>query len=127
MTSEDLDDLMRWLHTADTWFLKASHKLKGLHEADPRPEPRWLLGYEGSRFLFGILNEAVTTMPSVLESAEDEHIAEVLGAARSLVAALEERERSGRRSRLATKLEDVAGRTPEEAAAFLAKAAELRS
>lgn len=116
MTRVDLERMVRWTTTAKTWFGKAVRKLEREGErARDRQEARWLVGYEAERLLSSALWEATSLVPLL----NDEQVEDVLHRSRELTTLLRNRV-------LVAKLENVDGRTEEEAAAFRAKAASLR-
>lgn len=115
MNREEYDRAQRWRATAETWFRKTSTYLAALMREEPNEDVRHGLGWEVGHLLGNVLWEAEQLAPHV----PDDLIEDIERKAKALVSAL-------RAQRLATKLEQTHGRTPEEAAAFQAKAAELR-
>ena len=87
------------------------------HEAESatNDSARWLVGYDAATLLWRVLLD----LRSLVDLLSDEVGFDSEPQARALYETLRAR-------RLAAKLEQVEGRTPEEAAAFLAKASELR-
>lgn len=88
------------------------------HNADmarPNSERRWVVGYEANTLLCKVLGDAQMLITLLNDDAGDD----AEEAAKTLYGALRAR-------RIAAKLDNVEGRTPEEAEAFLAKAKELR-
>lgn len=104
-----------WQRTAETWVQKTAARLR--RDAQDAPSDlRWLIGYDASEFVRTLVWEAETLIPLIdVEQLED------LKRRTDAVA------RRVRDRILAEKLSGTAGRTPEEAAAFRAKADELRS
>lgn len=112
----DLSATLRRVKDATTRFNRAVLYLA--HEADqgsPASERRWLVGYEANAMLWKTLADARMLVGLLNDDVDGE--AEY--AAKALYDLLKAR-------RVAAKLENVEGRTPEEAEAFLAKARELR-
>lgn len=103
----------RRAHDAATRFSRAVGLLRAQAELE---RERWLAGYEAETLLWKVLGDARDLVP-VLN--DDSDAAEAERAARALFEALKAR-------RLALRLENVTGRTPEEAEMFRAKAEELR-
>ena len=110
-----LQKILRRCHDAATRVNMATLFL--MHEARDRPsrEQRWLIGYEADLLLQKILADAESLAGLLNDDASDE--AEY--AAKAIYGALKAR-------RLAAALENVVGRTAEEAEAFKAKAKHLR-
>jgi hypothetical protein len=103
----------RWRRTATTYFQKAAATIKWL--CDHSNENVRAVGqWEAAELLQRMLSEAQLLTPYLGDEAE-----ETEQAAKDLVARI-------RAHRLAGKLEQTDGRTPEEAAAFRERAAELR-
>lgn len=111
-----LDRTSRWRSTAVTWVRKTTALLAAQGRAASSTTERWLVGYEASQLLEAVLSEAETLAGLLVE---EHHAEDAERRARDLAALL-------RRSRLAGKLSNVEGRTPEEASAFLEKAEALR-
>lgn len=115
--AQRLDAILRRAKDAGTRFNRAVLFL--MYEADkgtPRGERPWLIGYHSGLLLEQVMGDAKSLVPLLnKESVEDcERVA------KTVYEALRAR-------RLASKLEQVEGRTPEEAAAFQEKARRLRS
>lgn len=85
-------------------------------KGSPNSERRWLVGYEAETLLSKALSDAEALVPLLNADAGDE----AEHTAKRLYDALRAR-------RLAAKLDQVEGRTPEEAEAFKAKARKLRA
>jgi hypothetical protein len=107
----------RWRVTTATWFKKSSALLQRMSQGVANDEARWLVGYETEQMLTAILSEAEVLVPLLVE---EDLVVPVEVEARKLAEAL-------RRHRVAMKLEQTQGRTPEEAEAFRRKAADLRT
>lgn len=108
----DPTKITRWRSTATTWVRKTCALLLN---ADPRNrDEQWLIGYDAARFMTDVLGELEMLAPLLGPHADDVQVAAV-----NLYGTV-------KRARLAEKLEHVEGRTPEEAASFLDKAARLR-
>lgn len=110
--------LRRWNATARTWFSKASHSLRHLHDETDSNVTRSLVGDEAGRLLVDVLGDARRLVPLLTDEA-------------IYTFEMVEREAQGlvrllRNERLASKMENTNGRSPEEAAMFRAKVAELR-
>jgi hypothetical protein len=110
-------DVRRRALDAATRFGTAVVLLRHQAEHARNESERWLAGYEAEALLWKVLSDA-RLLVDVLND-EDSSDDEVQRQARALYEALRAR-------RLARKLEQVEGRTPEEAAAFKEKARELR-
>jgi hypothetical protein len=105
----------RWSTTAATWLQKATALLSSNAAAARDADQRWLVGYDAEQLLRQLLwraDELVGLLP-------DDLLDDVLRDARALTERL-------RAQRLASKLENVEGRTVEEAAMFTERAAQLR-
>jgi hypothetical protein len=116
MLREMLPQIGRWSATSRTWLAKTVALLRAAHEEARADEARWVVGYHAGQLLYAVVSEAESLLPLL----NDEDLDEALRRVGVFADALRDRE-------LALKLENVAGRTPEEAEAFLAKAAELRA
>lgn len=114
--ADDFAKLSRWRSTAQTWFEKVALRLSAHGEQARTADERWLVGYEATRLLESVLGDAQFLVCLL----DDDQIEDVERKAKSLAALLRAR-------RLAGKLENVEGRTPEEAATFTAAAARLRA
>jgi hypothetical protein len=110
----DLSKMCRWRSMASSWLAKAAAVLVA-SGAGSRDERRWLVGYESERLLTGALSELGALVPLL----QDDQVEEAERLARSLASLL-------RDHRLSFALAHNAGRTPEEAEAFRAKAEQLR-
>lgn len=114
--SSSLRDALRRAKDAATRVDRAATFLRHeASEATPNSERRWLIGYEAENLLWNVLRDA----HSLVDLLNDDQGDGAEAAAKTVYEALRAR-------RLAAKLDDVEGRTPEEAAAFQAKARELR-
>lgn len=114
---ERLSAILRRAKDAGTRFQHAVQFL--MYEArqgSPHSERRWLVGYHSGLLLEQVMGDAECLIPLVNE----EQVEDCERVARTVYEALRAR-------RLASKLEQVEGRTPEEAAAFQEKARRLRS
>jgi hypothetical protein len=112
--SADHETTLRRGKTAATWAKKAAGSFAYMIENAQSDGQRNALGYFASRLLDAILDEA-ETLAGVVPS---EYTEEALRSAEAVVKRLKQR-------RLAVKLADTTGRTPQEAEAFAAKAVEL--
>lgn len=113
---DSLSASVRRAHDATTRFNRAVLYLAyEAGEARDGSERRWLVGYEANTMLWKALADARMLAGLLNDDAGDdaEHAAKVLY-------------ETLRARRLAAKLENVEGRTPEEAEAFRAKAREIR-
>lgn len=126
----DLDRATRWRATAETWARKATALLTGAHESSPPAPPGWdgdvppqqfLAGYEAGRLAVVLLEQA----EALARIANVEDLDGIEKAAQGVVWAAQKGGRHANRRRVARLLGNTTGRTPEEAAAFRAKAAEL--
>lgn len=126
----------RSVKTATTYLRKASHLLYVARHHDlPLSTNYWTL-----------LDQALATAVDVVEALPDDFFEDVpagdsmlgsldgfnlsdgpMEAAEKVVAALQARRAALATTRLIAKLENTRGRSPEEAAVYLAKAEELRS
>lgn len=107
-----------WRATASTWFTKVSHTLRALHDATASQSTKHLLGDEAGRVVVNVLRDSLRLVPLL----RDDTIYDFDWVERELEALT----LALRNERKARKLENVEGRTPEEARAFLDKAANLR-
>lgn len=123
MTADDLDRCRRWRLTASTWNRKATALLMKFGD-HPNEDVRAVLGWEAGRLVTVMLDEAESLVRLL---NDEEYTEEVDRALSQLVTTMSAQRGRGRRRRLAAKLGDTAGRTPEEAEAFTAKARELLS
>jgi hypothetical protein len=114
VNSEQYDRQRRWTATATTWLEKAVAILRS-NAASASDEVRWLVGHDAGR-LFLAATEQANALAGLL-NGEDLERAE--REAQQLARRL-------RRARVAGHLDNVEGRTLEEATAFAAKAATLR-
>lgn len=104
----------RWRSLAATWFHKSLHNLRYCAELAATPAQRSVTGWEAERLLDSILGQAELLVPVLNE----DDLEQVEKGAQDLYRAVRDRRR-------AVLLANVEGRTPEEAAEFSAKAAEL--
>lgn len=111
--SADAVRLWRWSKTTQTWIGKTTHLLVALGER-ASGEKRWAIGYEAERLMLNTLEDLVELVP-LLDEAQT---GDVLERASELRSKLRDR-------KLSVSLGRVEGRTPAEAVAFRAKAAEL--
>lgn len=111
----EAERIERRARDAATRFYGAVESLRYGHSETGNPERRWLYGYLAAELLRKVLSDAESLVGLLNDDAGDE----AERAARAVHDALRAR-------RLAAKLANVEGRTPEEAAAFLAKADALR-
>jgi hypothetical protein len=109
-------DIPRWVRLATTWVAKATAALDERRAGSSSEERKWAVGFYAEQLLAGVLDDA----ERLAKMVNDDSLGEVAPAAAALAARLRAR-------RLAFKLENVEGRTPEEAQAFRARAEELRS
>lgn len=105
--------LWRWTKTTQTWLSKTTHLLVTLGE-QARGEQRWAIGYEAERLMSFALEDLAELVPLL----DEEQTGQALDRASKLRAKLRDR-------KLGISLGRVEGRTPVEAEAFRAKAAEL--
>lgn len=116
MTESLFSDFNRRSQDAATRFSRATSLLTYAADNSPNDAERWLAGYAAENLLWKVLWDA-RALIDVLNDDSDAH--EIQLHVRALHEMLRAR-------RLASKLENVEGRTPDEAKAFLAKAQELR-
>lgn len=114
VTRGDLGRMDRTRRTAATWVRKAAASITWCAERATNAEQRWLIGYEAEQLLCTALDE-FEALVSLLDA---DQVAEVEERLKRFDAKL------GRQRRL-FKLQNVEGRSPEEAALFRAKAVEL--
>jgi hypothetical protein len=116
--SEHLDRQQRWAATAATWVRKAVAVL--------RDEPS---GYHSAELLCQLIDAADTIVKGKLpdDYAESWEFEYTLAYAEAVVAALSGMAANASLEARIAKLEEVTGRTPEEAELFRRKAAELRA
>lgn len=111
-------DALRECKTALSWFMRAVRALHAVTEDSGLTalgiDASWLMGHEAERLIGTTLDHAEFLIPLL----DEQQIADAEQNARAFLSAL-------RRARLAAKLSNTTGRTPEEAAAFAAKAREL--
>lgn len=110
-------DVRRRALDSATRFGRAVALLRAQAEHAPNESERWLAGYEADALLWKVLGDARDLIDVLNDDSDAE---EATLQARALYEALRAR-------RLARKLENITGRTPEEAEAFRAKARELRA
>ena len=116
------DRIKRWVATASTWAGKAASILQ-YTEAEGEAMP-----YESSKLLYELMNAADSLVDrELLDQDSDFYFDLTLMYAERVVAALLERRGRASIGELIAKLENVTGRTPEEAALFRRKAADLRA
>lgn len=115
-TESLFSDFNRRAQDAATRFARTVGILRYAAENPPNDAERWLAGYAAETLLWKVLTDAISLV-HVLN--DDSDAGEIQLHARALHEALRAR-------RLAAKMENVTGRTPEEAEAFLTKARELR-
>jgi hypothetical protein len=108
-----------WRATAGTWFEKVAVSLRRQYDKTASTSTRHLLAEEAARLLVNVLSHA-QRLVAMLQEDTMHTFSDVEREAQALVKVL-------RNERLAAKMENMTGRTEEEAAAFRAKAAELRS
>lgn len=106
----------RVARTAGSWVKRAIAVLRVEGEREPA-ESRWLVGYEAEQLLTVLLWDGESLVALLNDDADFDRLRRH---AREMADSIRRRE-------LVPKLSDVAGRTPEEAAAFERKADELRS
>lgn len=104
------------VRTAATRIRSAAVRIEHAAASDTAAEGRWLAGYEAAELFRAALDAAERLALVVNDDDVDEVLERTLSVAKYL-----------RGRRLASKLDQVDGRTPEEAAAFRRKAEELRS
>lgn len=114
MTSAEAARLTRWSTTAATWVRKATSLMYSHYDPAVTEEERWAVGYYAARLLDDVLDDAWTLAEMVPDDMVEEIARRAEGVAKQM-----------RSRRLAAKLRNVEGRTPEEAEAFLARASEL--
>lgn len=114
------DKANRWRETAQTWLRKAVAIMQNEH-ADPS-------GYWRMSLLYHVLDSAESLAQMLPDDKTDTFEFEfALAYAEKIVAHLHSLKATAKRDALIAKLEQVTGRTPEEAAEFQRKAAELRA
>jgi hypothetical protein len=102
--------------TSSTWLKKVAALYRQQMSEARTEDERWLLGYDASQVVWLALNE-IETLSEIIPD-------DLLDPAHEAAARLANRLRA---RRLAAQLDgNLTGRTPEEAAAFRAKAEELR-
>lgn len=114
MNIGDYDRMTKWRRTAQTWVAKASAELVS-HVDEPDENVRRVVGYEAESLLAALLYES----DALVRLLDPEDVETIERSAKALAA-------SCRARRLAGKLGQVEGRTPDEASAFLAAAGRLR-
>jgi hypothetical protein len=117
LTRHELIRLGRRRRDASTRFKRCVEILRWMKVRADVKQHRWLIGYEAEQLLADVLSYADELV--YLLNTEDSSGYDIERDARELAARLRNR-------RLALHLENVTGRTAEEAAAFRLKAAELR-
>lgn len=123
ITSDEAKDYFQvrtWRATAGTWFEKVAVSLRWQYDKTESTSTRHLLAEEAARLLVHVLSDAQRLVPMLSDEHTMHTFSDVEREAQALVKVL-------RNERVAAKMEDMTGRTEEEAAAFRAKAAELRS
>lgn len=116
----------RWVATASTWVAKATAILRAQQDA-PEAE-RTLLAHDASRLLYNIMDAADELVRGPLSDLDsDPYFDLTLIYAERVLATLRGRSAQAKLDDLIARLEDVTGRTPEEASMFRRKAAELRA
>lgn len=109
----------RWRRIAGTWFSKTSSALRYRHDQSGSESIRYLLCGEAAELCYDALDDMIQLVPLLREDTL--HSLELVETeARRLTVAL-------KKHRQAAMLDNTEGRTPEEAAAFRAKAEELRA
>lgn len=120
--SDRIDRIRRTRLTAASWFRRSTALLLESERCAANDDTRWLVGYEAAELLEAVLFEAESLVGLI---ADDDLLARAGERLDKLSAALRARKASHRRLALSEKLSRVEGRTPEEAALYRAKAAEL--
>lgn len=109
----DPSRITRWRSMATTWVSKT---VALMLNAGPRnKEEAWLIGYDAAQFMRDAISDLRLLVPLLTEDQVDD----VERESKELLAYV-------RSHRIAGKLSNVDGRTPEEARAFLRKADDLR-
>lgn len=126
MRAADLFHVQRRAADAKTRSRHATGRLRSLWLDDPSPAARYLIGYDAERLLQGLLDDA-EILAGLIHNATPEYDSGadfdgLLEAAKAVHVALALRHTTSRRQRLAAKLADTRGRTPEEAASYEAAA-----
>lgn len=108
-------DATSYAGKARTYVRRAAMRLLSQHSASTHGAQQWVLGYEAT-LLAGEMIDALDSIASIVHADEVDELRRKL----------READRALRNTALAELLSNTTGRTPEEAAAFAAKAAQLR-
>lgn len=110
----DLDRMGRWTRTTRTWVQKSCSLLLRADQTAKSPDQHAVVAYEAHELLWSILFNVDVLTPLI----SDDEIEDCEELAKALFHGLRDRRR-------AIALANTTGRTPEEAAAFRAKAETL--
>jgi hypothetical protein len=111
--------MSRRTQDAATRFVRAANLLRHQAESAPNDDARWLAGAEAGDLLWRVLFEADILVP-ILNHDETDNGEDLERFAKRLHAAL-------RNHRLAASMDNVTGRTAEEAETFRNRAQQLRN